>query len=189
MADTFEVPSHKPLKWGHLVGFAATIAPTPVLKHPALGAVAQTFLGNIQRVKWMLLAPTLVGDLTIDIQRCFGYAEFRVSGEVIDSAYSVRPHPRHVEIANLAQRIFDLITEEKLQAVGTPEWDAYVMGALQRGTQPVLMLESAPAAIGLEAMLSSAITGTWTAFETMAGDLWEAALNAHPDGLAELKGK
>jgi hypothetical protein len=37
-------------------------------------------------------------------------------------------------------------------------------------------------------MLSFCVTGTWTAFETMAGDLWEAALNVHPQGLAELKG-
>jgi hypothetical protein len=43
--------------------------------------------------------------------------------------------------------------------------------------------------LGLEAILNAQITGMWTAFEVLAGDLWEAALNSHPHGLAELKGK
>lgn len=42
---------------------------------------------------------------------------------------------------------------------------------------------------GEQAWLSMLIMGTWTAFETMAGDLWEAAVNSHPIRLALLKGK
>jgi hypothetical protein len=38
-------------------------------------------------------------------------------------------------------------------------------------------------------MFYSQIVGTWTAFETLAADLWEAALNAHPSVLADLSGK
>jgi hypothetical protein len=41
---------------------------------------------------------------------------------------------------------------------------------------------------GLEGLLSAMLTGTWTAFETLAGDLWETALNLHPKGLANLDG-
>ncbi len=41
---------------------------------------------------------------------------------------------------------------------------------------------------GFGGFLSSAVVGEWTAFETFAGDLWEAALNVHPFELAELKG-
>jgi hypothetical protein len=41
---------------------------------------------------------------------------------------------------------------------------------------------------GINAMLSSLVLGMWTTFETMAGDLWEAALNAHPGVLADLAG-
>lgn len=43
--------------------------------------------------------------------------------------------------------------------------------------------------LGLRAILVSQLTGMWTAFETLAGDLWEMALNVHPYGLSELKGK
>jgi hypothetical protein len=38
------------------------------------------------------------------------------------------------------------------------------------------------------AALLSVITSAWTAFEVMAGDVWEASLNSHPGRLARLKG-
>jgi hypothetical protein len=40
-----------------------------------------------------------------------------------------------------------------------------------------------------EAVLDAVVIGTWAAFETLAGDLWEEALNAHPDRLSSLEGK
>lgn len=42
---------------------------------------------------------------------------------------------------------------------------------------------------GLDAILTSQITGAWTAFEVLSGDLWEAALNVHPQYLSDLKNK
>ena len=36
--------------------------------------------------------------------------------------------------------------------------------------------------------LASMITGTWTAFQTMAGDLWTVSLNLHPVSLALMGG-
>src|SRR5579862_1945794 len=41
---------------------------------------------------------------------------------------------------------------------------------------------------GADAWLSAQITGTWTAFEALAEEIWIAAVNAHPRGLAELSG-
>jgi hypothetical protein len=41
---------------------------------------------------------------------------------------------------------------------------------------------------GIHALFSVAIVHLWTAFETLAGDLWVAALNHHPYGLARLSG-
>jgi len=43
-------------------------------------------------------------------------------------------------------------------------------------------------ALPTESMLASMITGMWTAFEVLAGDLWEAALNCHARVLSDLKG-
>jgi hypothetical protein len=41
---------------------------------------------------------------------------------------------------------------------------------------------------GAEAWMAAQITGIWTAFEALAEELWEAALNAHPMELAALRG-
>jgi hypothetical protein len=38
-------------------------------------------------------------------------------------------------------------------------------------------------------MLASYIVSAWTAFEALAGDLWETAVNEHPATLAHLNGK
>ena len=40
-----------------------------------------------------------------------------------------------------------------------------------------------------ESIISGVVTGVWTAFEAMSGDLWEAALNASPNVLAKLPGE
>jgi len=40
----------------------------------------------------------------------------------------------------------------------------------------------------IESMLASMIVGTWTAFETLAADMWVAAVNCHPKILAGLGG-
>jgi hypothetical protein len=68
-------------------------------------------------------------------------------------------------------------------------WNKFIIDSLNRGTAPVIILQGTGSGVGLDAMLSAAITGTWTAFETMAGDLWETALNVHPNILAQLRGK
>jgi hypothetical protein len=194
MSDASTQPQPpRDLKWGVLVGFAAVTPKLPDLKDKSspLNAVADNFLRNIQRINWMILAPSLVGDLTINIQRCFDLAEVTLTGTMNTTIMSSAQHPRQTEIAALAQRIFHQDHQEKFRAVGTPQWGEFILASLEQGTQPVQMIAGtgAPARQGLEAMLSSCVTGTWTAFETMAGDLWEAALNIHPSGLAELKGK
>jgi hypothetical protein len=74
------------------------------------------------------------------------------------------------------------------QFAGTPAWDELAILSLKRGSDPVNLMASTPPTTGFDAMLSAFITGAWTAVESMAGDLWEAAINAHPDALAELNG-
>lgn len=136
----------------------------------------------------MILTPSFVGDLTIQIQRCFDYAEFATTKTLQTGTFDFQDHPQRQKIGELAQHIFHHDHREKLQAVGSPEWDAFVLKSIEYGTQPVQMLADSPSRPGLEAILSSCLTGTWTAFETMAADLWESAINVHPSTLAELKG-
>lgn len=187
--DDVNPPIHD-LKWGHIVGFAATTQVFPPMKNPEINAIADNFHTNIQRIKSMLVTPTLIGDLTMDIQRCYDYAELQITKTISDPIlreFSQAP----AEIAKLANSIFHLNNKEMIEAQeqGGPAWEEYFLASLNRGTAPVIMLQITASGAGLEAMLSGAITGTWTAYETMAGDLWETAVNVHPKTLAELKGK
>ena len=53
-----------------------------------------------------------------------------------------------------------------------------------------MSVEEAPdLRMGLEHIIETSIASAWTAFETMVEDLWEAAVNIHPSGLASLSGK
>jgi hypothetical protein len=51
------------------------------------------------------------------------------------------------------------------------------------------MLAFEPLKTGADAVLGGMIVGCWTAFETLAADLWKAALNIHPTVLAALTGR
>jgi hypothetical protein len=44
---------------------------------------------------------------------------------------------------------------------------------------------SVASTLAFEGLLASMLTGTWTALETLAGDLWEAAVNVYPDCMFE----
>ena len=62
---------------------------------------------------------------------------------------------------------------------------------LDRGMEYIIQLCNVVPQIvaGLDVVLASSITGSWTAFEVLAGDLWVAAVNAHPHTLSVMKGK
>ena len=74
--DEFTLSPVHDLKWGEIVGFAATTQVFPACKHQEITSIANNFNANIQRIKQMLVTPTLIGDLTMDIQRCVDFAEY-----------------------------------------------------------------------------------------------------------------
>ena len=77
----------------------------------------------------------------------------------------------------------------QVQLLRTSEGEEFRKQLLSSGEEAVhLLAETSPASGGIEALLFAEVLGMWTAFETMAQDSWEGALNTHPVGLAELKG-
>src|SRR5262249_6801319 len=72
----------------------------------------------------------------------------------------------------------------------TDKWDDHVLKELVTGLGPTeIMGADVAASRALDASLMSYLTTAWTIIETMCGDLWEAAINAHPDTLANLSGR
>jgi hypothetical protein len=61
---------------------------------------------------------------------------------------------------------------------------------IEKGGAVTVIIAGAPAALNaFEFAMMSYLTSAWTLFETAAGDLWEAALNHRPYGLADLNGE
>lgn len=69
----------------------------------------------------------------------------------------------------------------------TGELDSYLVH--QPSFDDLLKWRTTPAiALTIDSIMSGMVLGAWSAFETLAGDLWEDALNAYPR-LATLRGK
>jgi hypothetical protein len=98
----------------------------------------------------------------------------------------------HLKSKEIGERYLELFRQEsmdQLKSIGTGLQTDVATMALGTGMNAAALLaEHSSSSGGLEALLFAQILGTWTAFETMAGDLWETAINLHPAGLAELKG-
>jgi hypothetical protein len=134
-----------------------------------------------------MMLPASVGDLAITMQKAMDRAEFEITGELRPSGPNNELHDQ------IKKRWEELLYEhgsQNLELRKTPEWDDEVLKRLKQGLTPTdIMVADFAASRSLEASLMSYITTAWTIIETMSGDLWEAAINAHPGTLAHLNGK
>jgi hypothetical protein len=150
----------------------------PQLKTEALRHVGEAYSRNIRRVYALVLfAPAAIWT-SITVQRHTDQIEHRFPNKdprtriaLIDQAIKkeMREHAAIFEKGGtVAQRLID-----------------------QQHTVSFQMLSSQSPEFndGPEAWMASQIIATWTAFEAMTGDLWEAALNAKPAILAKLDGR
>jgi hypothetical protein len=177
------------MKWAYtftlgLEGLSVPQLETDVLK-PSLYAFEQ----NATRLKWMMLAPAFIGDLANRVQRFTDIAEFEITGKLSDGRAAPDDHGREI-----FERMRELLAQDTAEVTVATTTDesaaALVRDVVETGGAPVIILSSAaPGSQGFETMLMSYIPAMWTIFETMASDIWEAAVNSNPDRLAQLKGK
>lgn len=150
----------------------------PELKTETLRAVGAAYERNIRRVYALVLfAPAAIWTAicvqrhTDDIEHRFPKKDERTRIALIDQAVK-KEVAQHVAIfargGNDAEKLLDQqhnISFEMLSSQ-SPDYDD-----------------------GPEAWMASQIIATWTAFESMAEDLWEAALNTKPKILSRLAGR
>jgi hypothetical protein len=153
---------------------------SPRLKTSELKAVSDAFLENATRARQLSLFP-LMAMVVADMRgRATGAASMRATGNAA------------AEQLNRAQKL-------QYEATKRDQWAKIIRAQSRERAKKALedavrnlqdqAVDDARVVYGVEAWFSSQIVGAWTAFETMTGDLWEAALNCHPAGLSELKGK
>lgn len=162
----------------------------PTLKNRALDKVAENFRGSISTVRFMMSLPTTIVGAMAQTQRMHEIAELEVTGKL--SVNSSISKDEEKQITARAQALLQEIVQRDraLQENGDPGWDTHVLNYHINAARALTgLIETPLGAYGFINMFFGHITGTWTAIETMLGDLWEAALNEHPKGLATLNGK
>jgi hypothetical protein len=155
------------------------------LKSPVLTGVVSAFASNMERVRCLASLP-------IDLL-WFSTSIASRSTEASISVYGKR-NPDQKELADSPERFEQF--KEKCTA-SLQEWIASMLAnpinIINKRNEVTGLLTtwflSVPnIATGIEGVLSAILTNTWTAFETLAGDLWVATVNAHPHTLDQLAG-
>ncbi|MEY2396500.1 MAG: hypothetical protein QOF94_2845, partial [Acidobacteriaceae bacterium] len=165
--------------------FALSDWKTQSPKAQELRSVLGAFRTNVGRVRLAMQFPTTVGTMAMRLQKWIDIAHLEITG-------SLSP-PSEEDKRKIEEKVYAISHEHTAQdakLLGTPEWDADVRASSKYGLVPVQLAASAAVSGGaVDAMLAAYITGMWTAFEVLSGDLWEAALNIHPETLSNLNGK
>jgi hypothetical protein len=178
------------LNWHHIAVFGMTATPIPTFKVRELEGVGLSYQRNIRRIKYMAIMPSIIAAFAREFQRCYDVSEYSET-EKLEGLVNLESKPSHATTLQNAVYLYAEVEKQRAIDRSKPDWENIFLQHMQSGTATVSALANPgnPTLTGLEAVVSSSILGCWTAFETMAADLWEAALNTHPHGLAELKGK
>lgn len=184
------MPGMAGLRYQQLVDWAYSRAGTIQWKvvHPALRGVANQYRNNLQNLINVVSVPAIAMRAGQIWQCASDIAILEVFGKLDDSGGTPE------QMAEVERRI--QVHSDRLNVNGT--------GFLRVGgegqqvtthpTHAAINIENiceseSRFAAGIRAVMIGALTGAWTAFEVLAEELWIAALNAHPVGLSELKGK
>jgi hypothetical protein len=139
--------------------------------------IAESYTANMLRVERLIeMLPNTV-TWSINFQNYHHRAEREAFGPNPSDEQRANPElkRRKSEVFN---RIFNADIETAQADLGKYKRDALQMGIGNLNSLVQLFPQMGE---GLESVLASTITGAWTAFEVLAGDLWEASVNAHPD--------
>ncbi len=150
----------------------------PPLKTAALNHVGLAYERNIKRVYGLVLFPPFAITAALAHGRIAAEVRSRMKGK------------SEADIAQEESRQRGMHDLKRLRILSKNDKAARALRQHELQTAFNILDRSAYSANdGAEAWLDAQITATWTAFEAMAGDLWEAALNCKPKGLADLPGK
>jgi hypothetical protein len=149
---------------------------------PGLVAVQRSFTRNAGRLIGLSTFPPLTIALTAADQTFATAILIELTGNFITIE---KNHPKYAEFERRLEedqkRRITILTNSSNE-----EFEAFLRDGLN-------FIEDWAAATqhgkdATEAWLASQVIGCWTVVETLAGDLWEAALNSHPGTLIKLRG-
>lgn len=139
---------------------------------------ASSFEVNMARVEMLLgILPAIIA-FSLDDDRLCTRATYSVYGTINPSL----KQKKSKTLWKKHQDEFNRLRGERMSEMARNK-DKVGDWAWATGTQYLgMMTQNVPGQMvfGFEALLGSMVTGSWTAFEVLAADLWEACLNARP---------
>jgi hypothetical protein len=155
------------------------------IKDERIAKVAASFESNATRVERLIQMQVNLVLWTMHFQRVHDETEHSVLGRL-----GLSP-----------EELKDPELRERLHEASGQRWAAMMKRWVEDPTGAEVARDSAieninqltvvfgePMMTGWGVVLTSAITGAWTAFESLAGDLWEQAINSSPRRFARLQG-
>lgn len=173
--------TNRDFKIGHFVKLRQVVLPE--IKTAELSTVAASFSAAALGVKSLSLFPLIGLYIANRKEQLRGAAHALVFGG-LEVEPIQQSHPQYQEFISKLDTLWtDFLSRggEDYEKETQRAWNSAIEH-MNKNSENKLFRP------GLEAWMSAQIVGAWTAFETLAGDLWEAALNSHPAGLSELKG-
>ena len=161
--------------------------PCKSLKTSVASEVAKAFVGNMDRVAALPLYPIKL----LIAEEGYNKAVIREMTKLTGESYPeilMKNRDKYRAARLLAEENLGQIPLEEMQAL---EAEVMSRASLDKSAQTEAKMAQCNAYLSkaIEAVLSGMAIGTWTAFETLAGDLWVATLNAHPRDLDRLAGQ
>jgi hypothetical protein len=190
LAMAYIPPEEDVLNLTYTFAYGLTEQRVPVISTPSISEVYTVFIKNTARLKSMMVFPAHIAQFAGAIQRIGDVAEFEFAGTLTVGPQAMPPETKS-QVFERSMQLFQQYNNRIVEAYKDPiKRDDFLKDAMERGAGIAVSIVRTPAAeSAFEFAFMSYLTSAWTAFETMAGDLWEAALNEHPIGLADLQGK
>jgi hypothetical protein len=156
------------------------------VKTDALRPIVAGLSDNVARIYALWQASPYLISIGTAIQQATYFALHQITGSPIPKPEYQRDPVLMAAVSQAAT--FRLVQIDRKFASAQGNREALAAGL----TNLNLMLSGGPNTLlskGIGAVLESMLLSAWTTFETLAADLWETALNEHPQELALLRGK
>jgi len=180
------------LKLDCLLRLMGKTTPSPNPLQLTLQPVAAAYSENVRRLQHQINLPAFAVAFAMRFEhhRCLAIQE--VKGSLVPIEHN---DTDRTAINNKFSQIFNENNRELNKRIAQTDDDQPSPIIIQELSEGLRILGQLAATgmgsmrSGAPEMLASHITAMWTIFETLAGDLWEAAINGHPSGLSGLHGR
>jgi len=155
------------------------------IESAGVGEIVEAYRRNMERVKSAFFLPIWAAEFSARRQRASDAAVLAVRGALEDVG----------EFASDKAAILAALKTELQANADAMSGEMAPIAAEEFVKRGIVLVTSIirpsyddPVANGLDQMFYTQIVSSWTAFETLAADLWEEALNQQPQILAALSG-